>query len=179
MALPMAAIALWIRLDSPGPVLFRQTRVGQKGQPFRIFKFRTMTADAEEVLAQLVDFDRLTTPAFKIPNDPRVTRAGRFLRRWSLDELPQLFNVLRGEMSLVGPRPEEVALVSRYTDDQRRRLAVKPGMTGPMQVNGRGDLPFDERLALELDYIDRYSLRKDLAILIRTLPAVLSGRGAY
>ncbi|MGE5603570.1 MAG: sugar transferase [Nitrososphaerales archaeon] len=179
MALPMALIAAWIKLDSPGPVLFRQVRVGQKGQPFRIFKFRTMVNGAEQVLPQLVDLARLPEPAFKIPNDPRVTRAGRFLRRWSLDELPQLFNVLAGEMSLVGPRPEEVALVGRYTDDQRRRLAVKPGMTGPMQVNGRGDLPFDERLKLELGYIEHYSLRKDLAILLRTLPAVISGRGAY
>lgn len=179
MALPMAAIAAWIKLDSPGPVFFRQMRVGQKGAPFRIFKFRTMAVDAEQVLAQLVDFEALPAPAFKIPNDPRVTHAGKFLRRWSLDELPQVLNVLAGEMSLVGPRPEELALVARYTDDQRRRLAVKPGMTGPMQINGRGDLAFDERLALELDYIDHYSLRNDLVILIRTLPAVLSGRGAY
>lgn len=179
MALPMAVIAVWIKLDSPGPALFRQVRVGQKGQPFRILKFRTMAANAEQTLPQLIDLERLPAPAFKIPNDPRVTRAGRFLRRWSLDELPQLFNVLAGEMSLVGPRPEEIALVARYTDDQRRRLAVKPGMTGPMQVNGRGSLPFDERLKLELGYIEHYSLGRDLALLIRTLPAVISGRGAY
>ncbi len=179
VALPMAIIALIIRMDSPGPALFRQTRIGQKGAPFRIFKFRTMVSNAEAVLPQLVDFDALTEPAFKIPNDPRVTRAGRFLRRWSLDELPQLFNVLAGEMSLVGPRPEEAAVVARYTDDQRRRLAVKPGMTGPMQVNGRGDLPFEDRLQLELEYIDRYSLRRDIVILLRTPPAVFSGRGAY
>ena len=179
MALPMAAIALWIRLDSPGPALFRQMRVGLKGQPFRILKFRTMCVDAEQALGQLVDLERLPAPAFKIPNDPRVTRAGRFLRRWSLDELPQLFNVLRGEMSLVGPRPEEVVLVARYTDDQRRRLAVKPGITGPMQVNGRGDLPFDERLKLELEYIDQYSVQKDVGILLQTIPAVMGGRGAY
>ncbi len=179
MALPMLVIAAWIKLDSPGPVLFRQVRVGQKGQSFRILKFRTMTTDAEQALSGLINLDDLPAPAFKIPNDPRVTRAGRSLRRWSLDELPQLFNVLRGEMSLVGPRPEEAALVARYTDDQRRRLAVKPGMTGPMQVSGRGDLPFDERLALELGYIEHYSLRKDLAILLRTIPAVIGGRGAY
>jgi lipopolysaccharide/colanic/teichoic acid biosynthesis glycosyltransferase len=104
---------------------------------------------------------------------------GRFLRRYSLDELPQLVNVLAGAMSLVGPRPEEAALVARYSDDQRRRLAVKPGLSGPMQVNGRGDLPFEQRLALELDYIEHYSLRRDLAILLRTLPAVLRGEGAY
>ncbi len=178
-ALPMAIIAVVIRIDSPGPALFRQIRIGQKGAPFRILKFRTMVSNAEAVLPELVDLDALTTPAFKIPNDPRVTRAGRFLRRWSLDELPQLFNVLAGEMSLVGPRPEEAAVVARYTDDQRRRLAVKPGMTGPMQVSGRGDLPFDERLRLELQYIDRYSVGRDVEIILRTLPAVFSGKGAY
>jgi lipopolysaccharide/colanic/teichoic acid biosynthesis glycosyltransferase len=121
----------------------------------------------------------LPQPAFKLQNDPRVTRVGRFLRRHSLDELPQLVNVLRGEMSLVGPRPEEAALVERYTDSQRRRLAVKPGMTGPMQISGRGDLPFEQRLTLELDYIEHYSLRRDLAILLRTVPVVLRGDGAY
>lgn len=178
-ALPMALIALAIRLDSRGPVFFRQTRIGQEGKPFRIIKFRTMVDGAEALLPQLVNLDALEQPAFKLRNDPRITRVGRFLRRWSLDELPQLFNVLRGEMSLVGPRPEEAALVARYSDAQRRRLAVKPGMTGPMQINGRGDLPFDQRLALELDYIEHYSLRRDLAILLRTVPAVLRGTGAY
>jgi len=138
-----------------------------------------MIDHAEAVLPQLVDLDALAAPAFKLPHDPRVTRVGRFLRRWSLDELPQFFNVLAGDMSLVGPRPEELAVVARYTDDQRRRLAVKPGMTGPMQVNGRGDLSFDERLRLELDYIDRYSVVRDLGILLRTLPAVIGGKGAY
>ncbi len=178
-AVPMLLIAAAIRLDSRGPALFRQTRVGQDGKPFRILKFRTMIDGAEALLPQLVDLDALGQPAFKLRDDPRVTRVGRVLRRWSLDELPQLFNVLAGEMSLVGPRPEEAGLVARYTDDQRRRLAVKPGMTGPMQINGRGDLPFEERLALELAYIDAYSLRRDLAILLRTLPAVVRGTGAY
>lgn len=175
----MAVIALAIKLDSRGPVLFRQVRIGQKGQPFTIYKFRSMVDDAEQALTQLVDVDALAAPAFKIQNDPRVTRVGRALRRWSLDELPQLFNVLSGEMSLVGPRPEEARMVARYTDDQRRRLAVKPGLTGPMQINGRGDLPFDERLRLELDYIEHYSLARDIAILARTLPVVLGGAGAY
>ena len=178
-ALPMALAALAIKLDSPGTVFFRQTRIGQDGRPFRILKFRTMVARAEELLPQLVDLAGLEQPAFKIKDDPRVTRVGRVLRRYSLDELPQLVNVLAGEMSLVGPRPEEAALVERYTDDQRRRLAVKPGLTGPMQVNGRGDLPFEARLALELDYIERYSLRRDVAILLRTIPAVIQGNGAY
>jgi lipopolysaccharide/colanic/teichoic acid biosynthesis glycosyltransferase/GT2 family glycosyltransferase len=179
MALPMAGIALLLKLDSPGSIFFRQTRVGQDGRPFRIFKFRTMVDHAEELLPQLVDLEALPQPAFKLQSDPRVTRAGRFLRRWSLDEVPQLFNVLAGEMSLVGPRPEQIEVVMRYTDDQRRRLAVKPGMTGPMQVSGRGDLPFEERLALELAYIQKYSLRRDLCILLQTLPAVVGGDGAY
>jgi lipopolysaccharide/colanic/teichoic acid biosynthesis glycosyltransferase len=179
MALPMVIIALLVKLDSPGPVFFRQTRVGQDGRPFRIFKFRTMVDHAEEILPQLVDLETLSQPAFKLRSDPRVTRTGRVLRRWSLDETPQLFNVLAGVMSLVGPRPEQVEVVTRYTDDQRRRLAVKPGMTGPMQVSGRGDLSFEERLALELTYIDRYSLWRDLGILLRTVPAVVRGDGAY
>lgn len=179
LALPMAGIAVWVKLDSPGPIFFRQTRVGQDGRLFRIFKFRTMVDHAEAMLPQLVDLETLGQPAFKLRADPRVTRAGRVLRRWSLDEVPQLLNVLAGAMSLVGPRPEQVEVVARYTDDQRRRLAVKPGMTGPMQVNGRGDLPFEERLALELDYIEHYSLRRDVALLLRTLPAVLRGEGAY
>jgi lipopolysaccharide/colanic/teichoic acid biosynthesis glycosyltransferase len=168
-----------IKLDSPGPALFRQTRIGQGGRPFRIFKLRTMVADAEARLPELVDLAALTQPAFKLRADPRITRVGHFLRRWSLDELPQLLNVLAGEMSLVGPRPEEAALVARYTDAQRRRLAVKPGMTGPMQINGRGDLPFDQRLALELDYIEHYTVARDLVILLRTAPAVIRGAGAY
>ena len=179
MALPMAGIALLVKLDSPGSIFFRQTRVGQDGRPFRIFKFRTMVDHAEELLPQLVDLEALSQPAFKLQSDPRVTRVGRFLRRWSLDEVPQLFNVLAGEMSLVGPRPEQIEVVTRYTDDQRRRLAVKPGMTGPMQVSGRGDLPFEERLSLELTYIGRYSLRRDLRILLRTISAVVRGDGAY
>jgi lipopolysaccharide/colanic/teichoic acid biosynthesis glycosyltransferase/GT2 family glycosyltransferase len=179
LALPMALIALLIKLDSRGPVFFRQTRIGQNGTAFRIFKFRTMVNGAERLLPDLVDVNGLAQPAFKLRGDPRVTRVGRILRRWSLDEAPQLINVLLGEMSLVGPRPEEAALVERYTDEQRRRLAVKPGMTGPMQVNGRGDLPFEERLRLELAYIDGYSLRKDLALLVKTLPAVAKGTGAY
>ena len=138
-----------------------------------------MIVDADRQLDQLVDIQHLVDePAFKIANDPRVTRVGRFLRRTSLDELPQFFNVLKGDMSLVGPRPEEERIVQLYTDYHRRRLAVKPGLTGPMQVNGRGNLGFSERLQLELDYIEHYSLRRDLAILIRTLPLIFQGTGA-
>jgi lipopolysaccharide/colanic/teichoic acid biosynthesis glycosyltransferase len=121
----------------------------------------------------------LQGPVFKVPNDPRVTRAGRFLRRWSVDELPQLWNVLCGQMSLVGPRPEESWVVAQYNDRQRSRLSIKPGLTGPMQVNGRGNLDMEARLALELDYIQNYSIWRDLGILLKSLPAILSGKGAY
>ncbi len=144
-----------------------------------MLKFRTMVSDAEDRLGDLVDLEALDQPAFKIPGDPRVTRVGRVLRRLSLDELPQLANVFRGEMSLVGPRPEEEAVVALYDERQRVRLAVKPGLTGPMQVNGRGNLSFDERLALERDYLDNLSVTSDLAILMRTPRAIIRGDGAY
>ncbi|MCC7361777.1 MAG: sugar transferase [Anaerolineales bacterium] len=163
----LAGLAVLVRLDSPGPALFVQERVGENGRRFRMVKLRSMVAGADE----------LPTP--KRPTDPRVTRLGRFLRRWSLDELPQFWNVLKGEMSLVGPRPEEPRVVAGYTDWHRARLAVKPGLTGPMQINGRGDLPLDDRVRLELEYIEHYSFGRDLVILLRTVPAVLRGDGAY
>ncbi|HEX5712315.1 MAG TPA: sugar transferase [Solirubrobacterales bacterium] len=175
----LAAIALAILLDSRGPVLFRQRRAGLEGEPFNVLKFRTMVPDAEQRLGELVDLEKLEQPAFKIRDDPRVTRVGRPLRRFSLDELPQLFNVLRGEMSLVGPRPEEESVVALYDERQRGRLAIKPGMTGPMQVYGRSDLTFEERLAMERDYLDNLSLLTDLAILLRTPRAVIRGEGAH
>jgi len=175
----MALIILLIKLDSPGPVFFVQERAGQYGKPFRIYKFRTMVQNAEELLEQLIDLDKLEQPVFKLKDDPRVTRVGRWLRRTSLDELPQLFNVLKGEMSLVGPRPEEVRIVQKYDPWQSQRLLVKPGITGSMQISGRADLPLDERVKLELAYIENYSLLEDIKILLRTVPAVLSGRGAY
>lgn len=175
----MLLLALCIRLESPGPAVFRQTRIGQHGRPFQMFKLRSMVADAEVQLTAVLESNPLPGPAFKIPNDPRVTRLGQFIRRWSLDELPQLWNVLRGEMSLVGPRPEEEWVVEKYNDFQRQRLVVKPGLTGPMQVNGRGNLPLDERVRLELDYIEHYSLWRDIQILLRSIPEVISGRGAY
>jgi exopolysaccharide biosynthesis polyprenyl glycosylphosphotransferase len=175
----LGAIALAILLDTGRPVLFRQRRAGQDGEPFTMLKFRTMVADAEERLADLVDLAALEQPAFKIPDDPRVTRTGRWLRRTSLDELPQLLNVLRGQMSLVGPRPEEESVVALYDERQRTRLAVKPGVTGPMQVYGRSDLTFEERLAMERDYLDNLSLLTDLSILIRTPRAIFRGNGAY
>ncbi len=170
---------VFILLDTGRPVFFRQHRAGLDGARFTMLKFRTMVADAEERLAELVDIQQLDEPAFKIPDDPRVTRVGRLLRRSSIDELPQLINVLRGDMSLVGPRPEEEAVVALYDERQRIRLAVKPGLTGPMQVYGRGDLTFEERLAMERDYLDNLSLTGDLAILLRTPRAIIRGDGAY
>jgi exopolysaccharide biosynthesis polyprenyl glycosylphosphotransferase len=175
----LLAIAVAILLDSGRPVLFRQRRAGMEGEPFTMVKFRTMVPDAEERLPELIDLENLEQPAFKIPDDPRVTRIGRRLRRFSLDELPQLFNVLRGDMSLVGPRPEEESVVALYDERQRGRLAIKPGVTGPMQVYGRSDLTFEERLAMERDYLDNLSIAGDLAILLRTPRAVLRGEGAH
>jgi exopolysaccharide biosynthesis polyprenyl glycosylphosphotransferase len=172
-------IALAIRLDSPGRAIFAQLRAGVEGKPFRLYKFRTMRADAEQQLRTVVDLDQLEEPMFKLDGDPRVTRVGRLLRHFSLDELPQLYNVFRGDMSIVGPRPEQIELVKRYRPEHRFRLAVKPGLTGPMQVYGRGDLTFAERLAVELDYVDNLSLAHDLKILAMTLPTVMRGRGAY
>jgi len=175
----MAVVAVLIKSDSPGPVFFIQERAGQYGRPFRMWKFRTMVADAEQRLPQFVDVEKLEQPAFKLQNDPRVTQVGRWLRRTSLDELPQFINVLRGEMSLVGPRPEQVDLGKLYNAWQAQRLLVKPGITGSMQVSGRGDLSLEERLKLELSYIENYSLWEDIKILLKTIPAILSSRGAY
>lgn len=172
-------IALAIRLESPGPIFFSQLRAGMNGRPFRMHKLRTMYAGAEDQLSEVVDLDDLPEPMFKLRHDPRVTRVGRFLRRLSLDELPQLTNVLRGEMSIVGPRPEQVELVERYRPEHRFRLDVRPGMTGPMQVFGRGELTFAERLAVELDYVENLSLARDLRILFQTVPAIMRGTGAY
>ncbi len=175
----MVIIALAVKLDSPGPILFTQERVGENGRPFRLFKFRSMIQGAEAQLGELIDVNGLPDPVFKIKDDPRVTRVGRFLRRTSLDELPQLFNVLRGEMSLVGPRPEEKWLVERYNSRQRQRLQAPPGITGPMQVNGRADLSLDERVRLEVNYLSQYSIWQDIKILLQTIVAVVMGRGAY
>jgi exopolysaccharide biosynthesis polyprenyl glycosylphosphotransferase len=175
----LAATAVAIYAQDRGPVLFRHCRAGLGGRPFAMWKFRTMVVDAESRLEELVRFDELDVPMFKFRRDPRVTTVGRFVRRLSLDELPQLVNVLRGDMSLVGPRPEQVELVARYTPELCFRLDVKPGLTGPMQVFGRGDLTFDERLAVERDYVENVSLGRDLRIIALTLAPVLTGRGAY
>jgi exopolysaccharide biosynthesis polyprenyl glycosylphosphotransferase len=175
----LVAIGIAVRLDSRGQALFRQTRAGQDGRSFRMLKFRTMVREAEARLPDLVALDRLPDPMFKLRDDPRVTRVGRVLRRTSLDELPQLVNVLRGDMSLVGPRPEQVELVDRYEPEHRFRLLVRPGLTGPMQVFGRGELTFEERLAVEREYIENLSLGRDARILALTVSAVVHGKGAF
>jgi exopolysaccharide biosynthesis polyprenyl glycosylphosphotransferase len=175
----LALIAAAVRLDSPGPALFRQRRSGRDELEFEMLKFRTMVRDAPERVGEVVELESLREPLFKLRADPRITRVGRFLRRTSLDELPQLVNVLRGDMSLVGPRPEEVWLVERYSEADRFRLEMRPGMTGPMQVHGRGELTFQERASVEREYVENYSLKKDLKILFQTFYAVLSGRGAF
>jgi len=173
------AAAAAVKLDSPGPVLFRQTRVGRDGAPFEVLKFRSMHASAESDRVSLSDLNEASGPLFKIRDDPRMTRVGRLLRRASLDELPQLLNVLRGEMSMVGPRPPTPEEVEQYADWHRKRLEVAPGLTGLWQVSGRSDIPFDEMVMLDIYYIENWSLGLDLEILARTVPAVLSGRGAY
>jgi exopolysaccharide biosynthesis polyprenyl glycosylphosphotransferase len=175
----IVAIALAIKLDSPGPVLYRQERVGKDGRLFRIFKFRSMYTNAEQRRAELSDLNEATGPLFKMRNDPRVTRVGRFLRRTSLDELPQLLNVLRGEMSLVGPRPPLPTEVERYEEWQLGRLRGVPGMTGLWQVSGRSEVSFHDMVRLDLHYLRNWSLSLDVEILCKTLPAVLTNRGAY
>ena len=172
-------VALSVRATSPGPVLFRQVRVGRDGRRFRIFKFRSMYVDAEARLAELRHLNEHDGVLFKIRDDPRVTRVGHWLRRLSLDELPQLLNVLLGQMSLVGPRPPLPSEVAAYADDVRRRLAVKPGMTGLWQVSGRSDLPWEEAVRLDLRYVENWSLSLDLVILLRTMTAVVRSSGAY
>jgi exopolysaccharide biosynthesis polyprenyl glycosylphosphotransferase len=171
--------ALVIRLDTGGPVFFRQVRVGRGGASFRMFKFRTMHTDAEARLAAMSRQNEHAGVLFKIRADPRVTRSGRLMRRYSLDELPQLINVLLGEMSLVGPRPPLPAEVEQYPHDMRRRLVVKPGMTGLWQVSGRSDLSWEDSIRLDLRYVENWSLTVDLVILIRTATAVVRGSGAY
>ncbi len=175
----LIAITIAIRLDDGGPSLFRQTRVGKDGRQFTVLKFRTMVADAEEQKALLMAQNELDGVLFKIRRDPRVTRTGLWLRRWSLDELPQLLNVLIGEMSLVGPRPALPEEAARYATHVQRRLVVTPGLTGLWQVNGRSDLSWDESVRLDLRYVENWSLALDLQILWKTASAVRRGSGAY
>jgi exopolysaccharide biosynthesis polyprenyl glycosylphosphotransferase len=172
-------IALLVRLDSPGPILFRQERVGRSGVRFVCLKFRSMREDADRVVQELLAQNEASGPIFKIRNDPRMTRVGRFLRRWSLDEIPQFWNVIRGEMSLVGPRPPLPREVAQYEPWQLRRLEAAPGLTGLWQVSGRSELSFDEMVMLDLYYVENWSLGLDLRILARTIPAVFRGGGAY
>ena len=172
------AVAIAILMSMGRPVLLRQERSGYNGRTFTMYKFRTMVLDAAERKAELEAFNEIEGPAFKMRLDPRITPLGRFLRRSSADELPQLFNVLVGRMSLVGPRPLLVGEQQRISGPQRRRLSMKPGMTGPWQVSGRSDLGFEEWMRLDLEYVDNWSLELDLRLLLRTIPAVLTGRGA-
>ena len=175
----LALLALIIRLDDGGPVLFRQTRVGKDGHTFSVYKLRTMIPDAESRKAELAASNQHQGPLFKIRNDPRITRAGSWLRRYSLDELPQLLNVLAGDMALVGPRPALPEEAAMYGDHVRRRLVVKPGITGLWQVNGRSDLSWDESVRLDLRYVENWSFMLDLQILWKTCAAVVRGSGAY
>ncbi len=174
----LAATAVAIRLDSPGPIFFRQRRVGLNGRTFQILKFRSMYVDAEARQEQLRAKNEMSGPVFKMANDPRVTRVGRFIRRTSLDEFPQFWNVLLGDMSIVGPRPPIPAEVRQYKRWQRRRLSVKPGITCIWQVSGRNHIDFEQWMELDLQYIDGWSLWRDLHICLRTIPAVLTARGA-
>lgn len=175
----LLAAALAIRLESPGPVLFSQIRVGRDGRRFRIHKFRSMYIDAEERRARLLAESDRTGSHFKMRSDPRVTRVGRLIRRLSIDELPQLWNVINGTMSLVGPRPNLESEVAEYQVDELARLSAKPGITCTWQVSGRAELPWERQIELDLDYVYRPSLANDLRLLFMTIPAVLTGRGAY
>jgi exopolysaccharide biosynthesis polyprenyl glycosylphosphotransferase len=178
----LLAASIWIKLDTPGPVFFRQERMGFGGARFRIFKFRTMAVDADHRKDEIAHLNKHTESGprmFKIPDDPRVTPVGRFLRRWSLDELPQLINVLRGEMSLVGPRPLILGEDEHIRGHSRRRLSITPGITGLWQVLGRSDIPFAEMVALDYLYVTNWSLWGDMKLLAQTVPVVLQRRGAY
>jgi exopolysaccharide biosynthesis polyprenyl glycosylphosphotransferase len=179
-AIPMGIVALLIRITSKGPVIFRQHRAGRFGKPFVMYKFRSMTDDAEMRRMELEPFNQMQGPVFKVESDPRITPLGRWLRRTSFDELPQLVNVLMGDMSLVGPRPLPVYEVEKFENTaQRRRLSVKPGLTCLWQISGRNTVrDFRDWVRLDLDYIDRWSLALDLKILLRTIPAVIMGLGA-
>lgn len=172
-------IAAAIRIESPGPILFRQLRVGKDRRPFYCLKFRSMSQDAEKRKDEIAHLNEVDGPVFKIKHDPRVTRVGRTLRKLSLDELPQLWNVVKGEMTLVGPRPPLPREVEQYEDWMLRRLEVAPGITCIWQISGRSDTNFEQWMRMDLEYVDSRSLGTDISILLRTIPAVLFGRGAY
>lgn len=175
----MAGTALAIKLDSPGPILFSQVRVGQDGEHFQCYKFRSMYTDAEKRKAELLAKNEADGPVFKMKNDPRITRIGRIIRKLSIDELPQLLNVLKGDMSLVGPRPAIPSEVATYSFEQLGRLHAIPGITGLQQVSGRSNLDFKRWVELDLQYISEQSIWKDIEILAKTIPAVLFSKGAY
>ena len=180
LTVPLVVVALTIKLTSPGPVFFRQLRGGRHGKPFMMYKFRSMSTDAEMRRAEFMAFNQMTGPVFKIESDPRVTWIGRILRKTSVDELPQLLNVLRGDMSLVGPRPLPLYEVEKFeTTAQRRRLSVAPGLTCLWQISGRNEIKdFSDWVRLDLKYIDNWSLWLDIKILLKTIPVVLLGLGA-
>lgn len=175
----MVTTAILIKLTSPGPILFHQTRVGKWGETFTCYKFRSMYIDAEERKKELMAQNEADGPVFKMKDDPRITSVGKYIRKFSIDELPQLFNVLQGDMSLVGPRPPVPQEVEQYSIDERRRLNVIPGITGLQQVSGRSNLDFKRWVELDLEYIAKQSLFEDLKILLKTIPAVVFSKGAY
>jgi exopolysaccharide biosynthesis polyprenyl glycosylphosphotransferase len=184
LALPFLApvmlfTAIVVKLDSPGPILFRQQRVGKWSEPFTCYKFRSMFIDAEERKEELMKLYQADDVIFKMKDDPRVTQVGRLIRKFSIDELPQIFNVIKGDMSLVGPRPPVPYEVNQYKYDVRRRLDAVPGITGLQQVSGRSDVEFRHWVELDLQYIQEQSLLKDIQILLKTIPTVMSGKGAY
>jgi exopolysaccharide biosynthesis polyprenyl glycosylphosphotransferase len=180
LLLPIMLIAaMLVRVTSPGPALYVQKRIGKDGRPFRMYKFRSMRRGAHLTREELRNLNEVSGPVFKIRRDPRITPVGRWLRRLSIDELPQLINVLRGEMSLVGPRPPLLEEYVTYSQRERERLSVKPGLTCIWQVSGRSDLDFRTWVEMDLEYIANWSLRRDVRILLLTIPAVFSGRGAY
>ncbi len=180
LCLPIWVIAaILIKLDSPGPVVFSQTRVGENGRPFRFLKLRTMYVDAERRKAALKHHNIMGGPAFKIRNDPRITRVGRFLRKYSIDETPQLIHVLLGQMSLVGPRPPLLEEVARYEPWQTERLSVRPGLTCTWQVSGRNEIPFEQWVLLDIEYVRHRNFWLDVYLILKTIPAVLTARGAY
>jgi exopolysaccharide biosynthesis polyprenyl glycosylphosphotransferase len=179
LAILILLVGLAVRLESPGPIFYKHPRIGIDGKPFGMYKFRTMVVGADQMLEQLRDLNEADGPLFKIRNDPRQTRIGHVLRRTSIDELPQLINILRGEMSIVGPRPGTPEEVDQYELWQRERISVRPGLTGLWQVSGRSNIPFAEMCLLDIFYIENWSLDLDIRIILQTIPNVMFGNGAY
>jgi exopolysaccharide biosynthesis polyprenyl glycosylphosphotransferase len=179
IAIPLLIIALLIKLDSPGPVFYKHQRMGYKGRKFNFLKFRSMVQDADDKLKEVIHMNDRQGPVFKMKNDPRITKIGKFLRHYSLDELPQFINVLKGDMSIVGPRPQVLWEAALYDEWAKRRLMVLPGITGLWQVSGRSNLSFEEMIKLDIYYIENWSLWLDIEIILQTVPTVLFAKGAY